>query len=77
MTIPEAVNTAVEGGYHLHGTDGVATVYTGASNEYSAWTRTDNHSSCYVNLQGKKKTLPLSDSSHRLLNYLLRLYSCL
>jgi hypothetical protein len=34
-------------------------------------------SSCYVNLQGKKKTLPLSDSSHRLLNSLLRLYSCL
>jgi hypothetical protein len=33
--------------------------------------------SCYVNLQGKKKTLPLSDSSHRLLNYLLCLYSCL
>jgi hypothetical protein len=33
--------------------------------------------SCYVNLQGKKKTLPLSDSSHRLLNYVLRLYSCL
>ena len=33
--------------------------------------------SCYVNLQGKKKTLPLSDSSHRLLNYVLRLYACL
>jgi len=37
----------------------------------------DLGSSCYVNLQGKKKTLPLSDSSHRLLNYLLRLYFCL
>ena len=42
MTIQEAVNNAVEGGYHLHGTDGIATVYTGANNEYSAWTRTDN-----------------------------------
>jgi hypothetical protein len=48
MTIQEAVNTAVEGGYHLHGTDGVATVYTGANNEYSAWTRMDNHSSFLV-----------------------------
>jgi hypothetical protein len=45
MTIQEAVDTAVEGGYHLLGSDGVATVYTGANSEYSAWTRTDNHSS--------------------------------
>ena len=48
MTIQEAVNTAVEGGYHLHGTDSVATVYTGANDAYSAWTRTDNHSSFLV-----------------------------
>ena len=51
MTIQEAVNTAVEGGYHIHGSDGVATVYTGASSEYSAWTRTDNHSSFMVPVQ--------------------------
>jgi len=51
MTIQEAVDKAVEGGYHLHGTDGVATVYTGANSEYSAWTRTDNHSSFMVPVQ--------------------------
>ena len=50
MTIQEAVNKAVEGGYHLHGSDGVATVYTGANSEYSAWTRTDNHSSFMVSV---------------------------
>jgi hypothetical protein len=48
MTIQEAVNTAVAGGYHIHGSDGIATVYTGANSEYSAWTRTDNHSSFMV-----------------------------
>jgi hypothetical protein len=51
MTIQEAINAAVAGGYHLHGTDGVATVYTGANNEYSAWTRTDNHSSFLIPVQ--------------------------
>ena len=48
MTIQEAVNKAVEGGYHIHGTDGMATVYTGANSQYSAWTRTDNHSSFLI-----------------------------
>ena len=48
MTIQEAVNTAVAGGYHLHGSDGVATVYTGANSEFSAWTRTDNDSSFLI-----------------------------
>ena len=51
MTIQEAVDTAVEGEYHLLGSDGVATVYTGANSEYSAWTRTDNHSSFMVPVQ--------------------------
>jgi hypothetical protein len=51
MTIQEAVNAAVAGGYHIHGSDGIATVYTGASREYSAWTRTDNHSSFMVPVQ--------------------------
>ena len=51
MTIQEAVTKAVEGGYHIHGTDGIATVYTGANSEYSAWTRTDNHSSFLIPVQ--------------------------
>jgi len=51
MTIQEAINTAVAGGYHLHGTDGGATVYTGANSEFSAWTRTDNHSSFMIPVQ--------------------------
>jgi hypothetical protein len=51
MTIQEAVNAAVAGGYHIHGSDGIATVYTGANREYSAWTRTDNHSSFMVPVQ--------------------------
>ena len=33
MTIQGAVDTAVAGGYHLHGSDGVATVYTGANRD--------------------------------------------
>ena len=51
MTIQEAVNTAVEGGYHIHGTDGMVTVYTGANSQYSVWTRTDNHSSFLIPVQ--------------------------
>jgi hypothetical protein len=31
--------------------DGAATLYTGANDEYSAWTRTDNHSSFLVPVQ--------------------------
>ena len=48
MTIQEAVNKATEGGYHIHGADGIATSYIGANDEYSAWTRTDNESSFMV-----------------------------
>ena len=48
MTIQEALNKATEGGYHIHGSDGVDTEYSGASSEYSAWTRTDNQSSFMV-----------------------------
>ena len=48
MTIQKAVDTAVEGGYHLLGSNGVATVYIGANSEYSAWTRTDNQSSFLI-----------------------------
>jgi hypothetical protein len=48
MTIKEALNKAVEGGYHINDSDGVATWYIGANDEYSAWTRTDNDSSFMV-----------------------------
>ncbi len=48
MTIQEALNTATEGGYHLNGSDGMATDYVGANSEYSVWTRKDNESSFIV-----------------------------
>jgi len=46
--IQEAMNKAVEGGYHIDGSDGIATSYSRANDEYSAWTRTDNDSSFLV-----------------------------
>ena len=46
MPIQEALNKATQGGYHIHDADGVETAYSGASRAYSAWTRTDNQSSC-------------------------------
>jgi len=48
MMIQEALNTAVEGGYHQYGSDGMDTDYEGATNDYSAWTRKDNESSFIV-----------------------------
>jgi hypothetical protein len=48
MTIHEALNTAIAGGYHIEGSDGVTTEYGGANSEYSVWTRTDNHSSFMI-----------------------------
>ena len=48
MTIQDAVNKAIEGGYHINGSDGMATDYGGANNEYSVWTRKDNESSFIV-----------------------------
>jgi hypothetical protein len=48
MTIQEALHKAIAGGYHIDGSDGIATSYEGASNEYSAWTRTDNESTFVV-----------------------------
>jgi len=41
MTVQEALNKAVEGGYHLNGADGREASYIGANDEYSAWTRTN------------------------------------
>jgi hypothetical protein len=52
MTIQEALNLAVAGGYHVPpGSDGAATVYGGANSEFSLWTRTDNASSFLVPLE--------------------------
>ena len=48
MTIAEAVTKAVEGGYHVHGSDGIATDFVGANSECSAWTRKDNASTFVV-----------------------------
>ena len=48
MTIAEALTTAVEGGYHIHGSDGIATDSVGANSECSAWTRQDNASTFLV-----------------------------
>jgi hypothetical protein len=51
MTIQEAINKAVAGGYHIHGSDGMETDYEGANSEYSAWTRKDNDSSFIVPME--------------------------
>ena len=48
MMIQEAIDKANEGGYHIHGSDGMDTAYEGATNDYSAWTRKDNASSFLV-----------------------------
>src|SRR5262245_59343157 len=48
MTIPEAIDKAVEGGYHIYGSDGMDTEYEGANSAYSVWTRKDNASSFIV-----------------------------
>jgi hypothetical protein len=48
MTIQEAMNKAVEGSYHIYGSDGMDTLYEGANSEYSVWTRKDNESSFIV-----------------------------
>jgi len=45
MTIDEAITKATAAGYHMHGSEGVETYYSGANGEYSAWTRKDNESS--------------------------------
>ena len=48
MTIEEAITLAMYEGYHIHGSDGVETSYSGASSDYSARTRKDNGSSFMV-----------------------------
>ena len=39
MTVQEVIDKAVEGGYHIYGSDGMDTLYDGANSEYSVWTR--------------------------------------
>ena len=51
MTIAEALRKAVAGGYHIHGSDGMATTYAGASRKFTAWTRHDNDSSFLVPME--------------------------
>ena len=58
MTIEEAIPKAMEGGYHINGADGVETYYSGASSEYSAWTRKDN-SGADRNFKGTFSPAPL------------------
>ena len=48
MMIQEAIDKANEGGYHIHGSDGMETDYAGANREFSAWTRKDNESSFMI-----------------------------
>jgi hypothetical protein len=35
MTVQEALNKATEGGYHIHGSDGMETYYEGANRDFS------------------------------------------
>ena len=48
MMIQEAIDKANEGGYHIHGSDGMETDYAGANRKFSAWTRKDNESSFMI-----------------------------
>ena len=48
MTVQEVIAQAVEGGYHIYGSDGMDTLYEGANSEFSAWTRIDNKSSFMI-----------------------------
>jgi hypothetical protein len=52
MTVQEACDKAVAEGYHVHCLAGVETYYSGANHEFSVWTRTDNHSSLVVPMEG-------------------------
>ena len=52
MTIQEACDKAVAEGYHSQSLHGLDTYYSGANRECSVWTRTDNHSSFVVPMEG-------------------------
>jgi hypothetical protein len=48
MMVQEVVDKAVEGGYHIYGSDGMDTDYGGANRKFSVWTRKDNESSFMI-----------------------------
>jgi hypothetical protein len=48
MTIQEVMKKAVEGGYHLNGSDGMDTEEAGANRESSAWTSKEHDSTGVV-----------------------------
>ena len=58
MTIQDALTTAVAGGYHVQGSDGVVTVYSGANSDFTLWTRTDNASSFIPTVSETIASLP-------------------
>ena len=51
MTIAEVLKKAIEGGYHKHDVDGMDIDYKRANNDFSAWTRKDNDSTCVVGVK--------------------------
>ena len=51
MTIQEAVQTAIAGGYQMQGSNGGEIALSGANNAYSAWTRSDTQSSLLIPVQ--------------------------
>ena len=51
MTIQETMHKATTGGYHISGSDGAETYYSGANSEFSLWTRKDNDSSFMVTME--------------------------
>ena len=57
MTIQDALTTAVAGGYHVQGSDGGVTVYSGANSDFTLWTRTDNASSFIPTVSPAKNSL--------------------
>jgi hypothetical protein len=48
MSIQQAINKAVVGGYQAQGVEGRAISYSGANSEFSVWTCTDTESSFMV-----------------------------
>jgi hypothetical protein len=51
MQIHEAIQQAVTAGYWVHSLEGIDVNYSGANNEYSVWTRTDNQSSLMLRVE--------------------------
>ena len=69
MTIQEAVQTAIAGGYQMQGSDGGEIAFSGANNAYSAWTRTDTQSSFLIPVQETLRGLAFWRALGRLLGW--------